>query len=206
MLRIVLESGLTRHEGGALVALEFLDSLPTKWRDMRGGSASCLTIALRRKWLDLAQDLWAMGPELGEFSAEKLLVGYWIPVAPAASSDEIEIGQHCLHAATIQGATSILDGLLELGVRPIPSCALLFAVSDNRHGILKTLVKYGGPVHIKDRHTDGGVVGYVNCPTWVHLEGCINPLRLAIKQRKYDAIRIMLSESPTPIEPWFRHY
>jgi hypothetical protein len=205
MVRIVLENGQTRREGGTLAAFEFLDSLPTKWRDIRGGSASCLTLALRRGWLDLAQDLWAMGPELGEFS-EKLRVGRWTPVAPAAFSDEIEIGQHCLYAATIWDATSILDGLLEMGVRPIPSCALLFAVQYKMQDILKTLVKYGGRVHIKDRHTDGGVVGHVDYSTWEHLEGCINPLRLAIKKRNYDAIRIMLRESPTPIEPWFRHY
>lgn len=107
-------------------------------------------------------------------------------------------------------ATPLLHNLLELGVRPIPSSALLLAIpkpgfSDRDTGQLECLLKHGAPVHVEDNATDGSGIHREYTGT-EELYGCVNAVKLAIKWTDHECIRLMLTAAGDTIDSWFRFF
>ncbi len=211
MIRMVLEESSTRQRKERHVqgALNFIDKLPAEPRCAAFRNPLCLMAALRMGWLEMAQKIWAYGPELAHFSSEKVEVDDLINPAPAPRGDSVEVGVFCLHWAARCQAASILEGLLELGVRPIPTSALLVSIPnhDEHKGcpmILEALVKHGATIHIKDDMSDDAG-NPKRPPTW-QAPGYRSPMKLAIVIGNNEAIKTMLNHSQDPISPWFRSF
>ncbi|KAG7287613.1 hypothetical protein NEMBOFW57_007125 [Staphylotrichum longicolle] len=206
MIHLLLEDNPGKTHDDTQEALNFIKGLPDEWRRAVFRDPFCLALALQHGWPDLAQESWGFGLELGQFS-EKLRAAYFIDHFWADDDDDLaELGEVCLDAAVRNEATSILEGLLELGVKAIPPQALLYLIDDvDNLGILKSLVEHGGKVHIRDNETDGDGT-FQQHPHWLEMEGCINAMKLAILRRDHSAIRTMLKYSPEPVDPWFRYF
>ncbi len=212
MIRMVLEesSGRQRTDRHVKGALNFIAMLPAEPRCAAFRNPLCLMAALRVAWLDMAQKIWGYGPELSRFSSEKVAVDDWTSPAPAPPGALVEVGVLCLHWAARCQAGSVLEGLLELGVRPIPTSALLFSISvkDPDKGnpkILEALVKHGGTIHIRDDMSEGDG-NPPRHPTWQAVFGCISPMKLAIFTGNDEAIKTMLKWSQDPVDPWLRYH
>jgi hypothetical protein len=127
MIRLVLEESQDIQQSATAAALEFIRGLPAEPRCAALRHPLCLALAFRREWLEIAQESWDLGPQLSQFS-EKLQVDDLVYPAPAPPGKWVESGVLCLNWAAKWNAAAILEGLLQLGVRPIPPCALLHAV------------------------------------------------------------------------------
>jgi hypothetical protein len=211
MIRTVLEesSGHQRTQRHVQGALNLIDMLPAEPRCAAFRNPLCLMAALRVAWLDMAQKIWGYGPELSRFSSEKVEVNDWTNPAPAPPRASVEAGVFCLHWAAKAQAVSILEGLLELGVRPIPASALLVSFSAHDSSkfnpkILEALVKHGGTIHVRDDMSEGDG-NPPRHPAWQAVCGCISPMKLAISIGDNEAIKTMLKWSQDPVDPWFRY-
>lgn len=206
MFRLVLEETGMRDGQNTARALEFIKRLPTELRCASLRNPLCLILALQQGRLDLARDIWNLGPELSQFSEKRRTDSLTRCIPSFEDEKYIELGVACLDAAVREGAVSILEGMLELGVRPIPGSALLHAVSHSGDPrILKALVEHGGKIHIEDNETDGNGASQQRAH-WHEFAKCTNPMKLAIRQRNHPAIKTMLSCSPDPVDPWFRYF
>jgi hypothetical protein len=206
MVRLVLEERQSTRESGTPAALRFIKGLPAESRCAALRHPMCLALALRQGRLEIAQEIWDLGPQLSHFS-EKFQVGDLIYPAPAPPEEWAELGVLSLNGAAKWSAAAILEGLLQLGVRPIPPCALLHAVNNQNDEIIGILMKHSGVPHMRDTETDSNVGSEPEYhPIWQQEDGCINPIKLAIQRGRNSAIKVMLEQSQAPIEPWFRYF
>ncbi|KAK3905657.1 hypothetical protein C8A05DRAFT_30541 [Staphylotrichum tortipilum] len=211
MIRAVLDNGHKEAGADTRAALEFIEArAPDAWRAALRDPL-CFTLALMRRWVDLATEFWGHGLELSGFSQkqdlDKLNSTWAAPFHGRAIPFDgpAKLGALCLDAAVTCDSHFLLDGLLKLGVGPIPPIALLTAVEDSANEILELLVKHGGLVHIKDDETgDDREFRIWNARDRVN--GCLNPVRLAIQLGYNDSIRVLLKWSQPPVDPWFRSF
>lgn len=202
MIRVVLDHSFREV---SRPALEFIETRAPDARRAALRNPLCFTIALRKQWVDLATEIWGHGLELSGFSRTLEKVDDMHRPFPVPFHKPAELGVLCLDAAVRCGSHFLLNGLLELGVGPIPPSALLLAVESTSDKILELLVKHGGLVHIRDDETsdEGGQEDDVD---WHHLHGCLNPLKLAIKRGYSRGVGLLLKWSRHPVDPWFRAF
>ncbi|KAL2257690.1 hypothetical protein VTK26DRAFT_9306 [Humicola hyalothermophila] len=187
MIRIQLErEGYVRWSTRERIAQLFA-RFPPEPRNIAIRNPLFLALALREKFLDMAEEIWALGLELCQFS-EQVRV-YPAPDIVAGTGDEkvVNVGDLCL-AGPVRHAKGFLQRLLELGVRPISSNILLLAVpGDDPEPIrsdyesLRCLVNHGTIIHVEDDGKDrDGIRGLYPIVKWGYNHG-VNAMRLAIR-------------------------
>ncbi len=196
MTRLVLEFGTEETHPDTRTALGFVETrAPDAWRAALCDPV-CFAIALAREWLDLATEIWGHGLELSGFSRTLVASDLHGPLSLIASNQPTALGVLCLDAAVRRRSHFFLNGLLELGVGPIPRRIMLDAVKSPTD-ILELLVKHGGPVHISDKATSEDEVSR---------DRCRNPLKLAIQLGYNSTVRALIKFSQHPIDPRFRAF
>ncbi|KAJ4300140.1 hypothetical protein N0V88_002809 [Collariella sp. IMI 366227] len=103
----------------------------------------------------------------------------------------------CLYLALRENNLDLAQQLWDL--RSDLAHALLTAVEKGNLKTIETLVKHGAKVHIRDDDAE-----YLRC--WKSVDGCVNPVRLAIRQPNTPSIEVMLNCSTEPLTPWFRYF
>jgi len=104
-------------------ALAFIDKLHPETRRAAIHSHLLFALALNSGWLDIAREIWDLGLELRGFSEDERRVppqSLVLILSIEAGDESVGLGARCLAAAAVWNATVLLEGLLELGVRPIP--------------------------------------------------------------------------------------
>jgi hypothetical protein len=181
--------------------LDFIHKMPPELLSSAYRNPLCLALALKIEWFELAKTICDPGLELCQFS-EKVQGNHW-DFTDRCDEKLVELGMLCVQEAVRANATSILEGLLELGVKTIPNNALMHAIGNKNLTILERLVQHGATVHIKDKETDSeGYRHHSSYREW----GYVSPMKLAIMQSCHDSIGVMLRESQGVVDPWYRFY